>query len=132
MGKLKIHRTENHLQKRKKVEVLIDDIIVGEIMNGETKEFEIKEGDHSLITRVKMGGKSQPIIINGNKDYSIELSISNFMIFAAGGLVCLILSKYIFPALISILIPLYLLSVIVLLVYYLTYVRTNYITMSSL
>jgi len=132
MGKLKIHRKENQLQRRKKVEVLIDDIIIGEIMNGETKEFEIKEGDHSLITRVKMSGKSQPFIINGNKDYSIELSISNFMFFTAGGLTCLILSKYIFPSLISFLVPLYLLLVIVLLVYYLTYVRTNYITMNLL
>lgn len=59
------------------INVYIDDELSGNIAVGETKEFEVKPGKHTVYVKNKWGG-SQPIEVNVGKSDTKALRLSSF------------------------------------------------------
>lgn len=52
MATIKLQRTSEYINRMRDYHILIDGQKVGTIANGETKEFETTNGQHSLIAKI--------------------------------------------------------------------------------
>ena len=59
------------------INVYIDDKLSGDIAVGETKEFEVKPGKHTVYVKNKWGG-SQPVEVDVKKNETKALRLSSF------------------------------------------------------
>ncbi|TAH30316.1 MAG: hypothetical protein EAZ06_03620 [Cytophagales bacterium] len=82
MGTLKIERPNQYLSLGRKFEILLDGEVIGKVENGETKEFSIPEGKHSIKAKVEFFGSSDlPIEIDELKTKNIKLSNNIYISF---------------------------------------------------
>lgn len=133
MPKIKIQRTKEYNNMLRDFIILIDGQEIGKIANGETKDFEILPGHHIIKAKIDWGSSPEiPIVLVDNEiknlkvggyKYGNWLMPTNFAIFtihfilkATAGI----------NGIIFLIIPSFLL-----LVYYLTFGRNKYLTLTE-
>ena len=133
MPKIKIQRTQEYNNRLRDFIILIDGKEIGKIANGETKNFEILPGHH--IIKAKIDWCSSPelsIIIDDNETKSLKVGgfkYDNWLMpitFVVFFFHFIIKAKTGINGIIFLVIPTFLL-----LVYYLTFGRNKYLTLTE-
>jgi hypothetical protein len=67
MATLILKRSSEWNNKMRKIEIFLDDEIIGEIGNGETKELEIPAGNHTVHTKIDWcGSRKLEFVVSEN------------------------------------------------------------------
>lgn len=77
MAIIKIQREKSFADKVRDYKVFIDNTKVGTISEGETKEFHIEEGKHTISTKIDWAG-SQVIELDIKENETITLLVNNY------------------------------------------------------
>jgi hypothetical protein len=133
MATIIINRTSEYLNRIRDYGVYIDDKKVGTISNGETKEFNVSEGHHSVFTKIDWCS-SPTLSVNVNDQETKSLKVGGFKNgkwLMPTGLVIIVLSYianllFDFEYLFYLVIPVFLLMV-----YYTTVGRKQYLTLTE-
>lgn len=134
---LKLKRTNEYSNSFRDYKIFIDGKNIGEIANGETKEFEISPGQHTIIAKIDWGS-SPEVILSINENETRELKVGGFkngnwmiiLLFLMPGLIFLsfILNHFCTVSWLKYLA----LPYGILLFYYITIGRKKYLTLASL
>jgi hypothetical protein len=83
MPKLILKRIPNYLSKLRKFNVSINEKVIDQIANGETRTYELQQGQNTILAYMKEG-KSNTLILNvaDNSDVKLNIRISKFDITA--------------------------------------------------
>ncbi len=68
MGTIKIHRTKEFTNMMRNYQILIDGQLVGTIANGETKDFPVTAGSHTVKAKIDWCGSSDISITLGENE----------------------------------------------------------------
>lgn len=77
MAKLNIQRTNEYNNRMREYQIYIDNVFVGSIGNGSTKDFEITEGKHTIEAKIDWCG-SPKVIVEINDDETKYLKVGGF------------------------------------------------------
>ena len=77
MAKLNIQRTNEYNNRMREYQIYIDNVFVGSIGNGSTKDFEIAEGKHTIEAKIDWCG-SPKVIVEINDDETKYLKVGGF------------------------------------------------------
>ena len=134
MAKIKLQRTSENKNRLREYQIYIDGQKIGTIANGETKEFETNNGQHSLVAKIDWSSSPELTLNFDNsqtKHLEVGVSKNRNWIMRIGlfllGLGC-VLNPF-FDNKWSMFIALH---VMVLFVYYLTLGRKKYLTLTEL
>ena len=128
-----INRTSEYLNRGRRYSICIDGKEMGKMVNGETKEFNVSPGQHSVFAKIDWCS-SETLSIDINEQETKTLKVGGFKNgnwMMPAGLILLVLS-YVFNLLFSVtylfylVIPLFLISL-----YYITFGRKQYLTISE-
>ena len=134
MATIRIKRTSEYNNKMRTYKIYIDGQNVGTISNGETKEFQTTEGQHSMFAKIDWCS-SPEILISLSNDQIKDLKVGGFkngswIMPVTGGIIALhLILRIMFHInyVIFLVIPAFLL-----LVYYLTLGRKKYLTLEEI
>ncbi len=133
MATIKLQRTSEYNNRMRDYKILIDGLQVGTIANGETKEFTTTVGQHSVTAKIDWCS-SPEISINTDDNEIKNLKVGgfkngNWLMPIAGGIIAL---HFILKITVDIEYTIVLvIPVFILLVYYLTLGRKNYLTLTD-
>jgi len=134
MAKIKLQRTSENKNRLRDYQIYIDGQKIGTIANGETKEFETNNGQHSLVAKIDWSSSPELILNFENsqtKHLQVGVSKNGNLIMPIGlillGIGC-VLNPF-FDNKWSMFIALHFL---VLFAYYLTLGRKKYLTLTEL
>ena len=133
MAKINIQRTSEYNNRIRNYQIYIDNKKVGTIENGETKDFEIEEGKHIIEAKIDWCG-SPKVAVDIKNGETKNLNVGGFkfgrwLTPASIGLIvlhCIMERFFGFEYIIFLVYP-----VFFLLVYYLTFGRKKYLTLTS-
>lgn len=75
MARLKVTRDSGYADLVRAYAVIVDDKKIGELRNGESKEFLISAGDHSIAARIDWcGSKTHQFRVNDGDSLSFNIS----------------------------------------------------------
>ena len=77
MPTIKIKRTSEYLNRLRDYKIFIDELQVGTIANGETKEYTTSEGQHTITAKIDWCS-SPDITININENSRKNLQVGGF------------------------------------------------------
>src|SRR5664279_934185 len=131
MAKIKIQRTNDYINLMRDYRLFIDGQKIGSIGNAQTKDFEIPAGRHSVIAKIDWC--SSP-------EFSFEINEHDSKTFLVSGFV---ISKWIIPLILGIIVFSFIVTLIthfyftlfiilpafLLLLYFLTFGRKNYLSL---
>lgn len=75
---IKINRLSGYGDLARKYKVMLDDKQIGEIKDGESKYFQVEEGEHTLYLKIDWC-KSNKVNLNVSKDEEVELECGGSM-----------------------------------------------------
>lgn len=75
MVKLIINRSSEYSNKLRSIGIYLDDKKIGDIADGESKEFEVEEGTHTLRAKIDWC-RSNPINLKMNSEEIIRFNLS--------------------------------------------------------
>lgn len=75
MAKIKIHRSSEYTNKLRNINLWLDSQKIGEIRDGESIEFEVSPGKHTLIARIDWTS-SNPIEFTIDSEQLIHFNLS--------------------------------------------------------
>ncbi|KFF13590.1 hypothetical protein N6B72_14400 [Chryseobacterium soli] len=75
MAKIIINRSSEYSNKLRSIGIYLDDKKIGDIADGESKEFEIEEGEHRLRAKIDWC-RSNPINLKINSDETLRFNLS--------------------------------------------------------
>ena len=134
MGKIVIYRTSEYSNRYRNYEVYVDGKKLGKISNGETREYEVLPGQHSLVAKIDWcSSKSILFDMNAGEVKSFKVGgFRNAKWLMPASVIIIVLSfqvnfefgfKYLFYSTIP---------VFLLLVYFLTIGRKRYLTLTEM
>lgn len=132
MAKIKIKRTNEWNNRTRQIGVYLDNNKIGTILNGETKEFNVPSGQHTVRAKIDWcGSKDLTCQINENEIKIVTISsfkYGNYLMPGFVGLTVLyfILKKFVDSQFADILLVITLL-ILLLIAYYLTVGRRSYL-----
>jgi hypothetical protein len=130
MAKIKITRTSEWSNYSRKIGIYLDGQKIGIISNGETKDFDVPPGQHSLKAKIDWCG-SKDFIFTANENDTTMIKIggfkyANYLLPILGGLsIACIVFKILLFALIMI-------PVLIIISYYLTIGRDRYLIIKEI
>lgn len=131
MASIKITRTSEYSNRMRDYQIFIDGQKVGTIANGETKEFEISTGQHSIVAKIDWCS-SPELLFDSNDTTTFKVGgfkYGNWIMPIGLGIIVVhfILQRTMnFGYTFYLIVPVFLL-----LVYYLTLGRKNYLTLTT-
>ncbi|MPM33947.1 hypothetical protein SDC9_80528 [bioreactor metagenome] len=75
---IKINRLSGYGDLARKYKVMLDDKQIGEIKDGESKCFQVEEGEHTLYLKIDWC-KSNKVNFNASKDEEVEFECGGSM-----------------------------------------------------
>lgn len=75
MAKLMINRSSEYSNKLRSIGIYLDDKKIGDIADGESKEFEVEEGVHTLRAKIDWC-RSNPINLKINSEEIVRFNLS--------------------------------------------------------
>ena len=132
MAKIKIKRTNEWNNRTRQIGVYLDNNKIGTILNGETKEFDIPSGQHTVRAKIDWcGSKNITIQTNENEIKTVTISgfkYGNYLMPGFAGLMVLyfILKKFVDSQFTDILLVITI-PILLLVIYYLTIGRSSYL-----
>ncbi len=132
MAKIKIKRTNEWNNRARQIGVYLDNQKIGTILNGETKEFDIPSGQHTVRAKIDWcGSKNITIQTNENEIKTVTISgfkYGNYLMPGFAGLMVLyfILKKFVDSQFTDILLVITI-PILLLVIYYLTIGRSSYL-----
>lgn len=129
MAVIRVKRSSEYINAIRVYEVLIDGVSVGTIRNGETKEFPVSAGRHSVVAKIDWCS-SPEVVVDVDEGQTVDLKVGGFkysqvLMPIALGLVVLLL--FALEYVIYFVVP-----VVLLLVYYTTIGKRKYLTLYEL
>ena len=127
MAKLVIARSSEWNNRARRINIILDGEQIGKIANGDTKEFEIAAGMHTLKAKIDWcGSRDMPFMINEGEVKTVSLSGFKYAgILAPVGVLLFYLSMKF--ELTLLLVPA--VAVLLIIVYYLTIGRNDYLVL---
>jgi len=133
MAKIILQRTSEYVNRMRDYKIYLDGLKIGTIANGETKQFEINTGQHSIIAKIDWccspeinttfsENETKSLKVGGFKNGNWIMPVGLILI-----VIVLFLDKY-FDNLWALLLEL---PPFAILVYYLTIGRRNYLTLTE-
>lgn len=134
MARIILNRTSEYVNRLRNYNIYIDEKKIGTIANGETKEFPVTSGHHSIVTKIDWCS-SRIITFDVKGDETKEFKVSGFknakwLMTAALIIIilsCTVNSKFGLEYLFYFVVP-----ALFLLVYYLTVGRKRYLTLTAI
>ncbi len=132
MAKIKIKRTNEWNNRARQIGVYLDNNKIGTILNGETKEFDVPSGKHTVRAKIDWcGSKDLTCQINENEIKTVTISsfrYGNYLMPGFAGLMILyfILKMFVDSQFTNILLVI-IAPILLLVAYYLTIGRNSYL-----
>ena len=132
MAKIKIKRTNELNNRARQIGVYLDNNKIGTILNGETKEFDVPSGKHTVRAKIDWcGSKDLTCQINENEIKTVTISsfrYGNYLMPGFAGLMILyfILKMFVDSQFTNILLVI-IAPILLLVAYYLTIGRNSYL-----
>lgn len=132
MTAIKVKRSSEYINALRTFEVLIDGVLVGTIRNGETKEFPVSVGRHSVRVRVDWCS-SQEVFVDVDEGQAVDLKVDGFrysQVVIPIGLGILVLHIFLFLFTDIDYVIYFLLPIVLLLFYYVSFGKKKYLTLN--